>query len=135
MQFSLGHVLEFIDVTVLNPWVSVLIPIGLQLLTESKISIESNPKSILGYQLGSLPSLQSKVLKIVAVGILLRINRALSSRARNNGTQAKFDWNEEIILVTGAAGGIGAETAQKFAKRGSKVVVLDVLPLTYPKRK
>ena len=134
MLFSVGHVLEFIDATILNPWLSILVPVGLQLLTESKLSIRVDAKSLLGYHLGPVPSIQSKALKLVGAGLLLRLNRAWSSRALNNGTQAKFEWNEEIVLLTGAAGGIGAEAAQKFAKKGSKVVVLDVLPLTYPAR-
>jgi phosphoglycerate dehydrogenase-like enzyme len=71
---------------------------------------------------------------LLAAGVILRINRSLSRRALNNGVGAKFDWDKEIVLVTGGAGGIGAEAAQRFAARGSKVIVLDVLPLTYPKR-
>jgi hypothetical protein len=135
MQFSLGHVLELIDATILNPWASILIPVALQLFTENKLSIHPDTTSLLRHRLGPVPDLQSKALKLVVAGILLRINRALSSRALNNGTSDKFDWDKEIVLVTGAAGGIGAEAAQRFAKRGSKVVVLDVLPLTYPARK
>ncbi|EXJ90179.1 hypothetical protein A1O3_03248 [Capronia epimyces CBS 606.96] len=131
MQFSIGHVLEFVDQTFLNPWVSIFVPVALQLFTTSKLSIHPDTKSFLGYRLGPLPNLQSKALKLVCAGLILRINRVLSRRAMNNGVEAKFDWDKEIILVTGAAGGIGAEAAQKFAKRGSKVIVLDVLPLTY----
>ncbi|OCK86210.1 putative short-chain dehydrogenase [Lepidopterella palustris CBS 459.81] len=70
---------------------------------------------------------------LTAPCVLLRVNRALSRKALNNGVNAKFDWSKEIILITGAAGGIGAEAAKKLAARGSTVVVLDVLPLTYPK--
>jgi hypothetical protein len=134
MHFSIGHVLELIDATILNPWATILLSVALHLFTESKLSIRPDTASLLGHRLGPVPDLQSKTLKLVAAGVLLRINRALSSRALNNGTSARFDWCKEIVLVTGAAGGIGAEAAQRFAKRGSKVVVLDVLPLTYPAR-
>jgi hypothetical protein len=130
MQFSLGHVLEFIDTTILNPWVSIFLPLGLQLFTENKLSVRPDSHSLLGYQL-QVPDAQWKALQLVSAGLLLRINRYLSSRAMNNGTSDTFDWDREIILLTGGAGGIGAEAAQKFAKRGGKVVVLDVLPLTY----
>lgn len=135
MQFSIGHVLEFINATILNPWLSILIPLWLQLFTQNQLSICTNTKSLLGYHLGPIPNVQLTALKLVGAGLLLRLNRAWSARALNNGTSASFDWNKEIILLTGASGGIGAEAALKFAKRGSKVVVIDVLPLTYPARK
>ncbi|OKL57460.1 hypothetical protein UA08_07228 [Talaromyces atroroseus] len=49
----------------------------------------------------------------------------------NNGVAASFDWNKEIVLVTGGSNGIGAACAQQLASEGTQVVVLDVLPLTY----
>lgn len=134
MQFSLGHLLELLDKTLLNPFLSIFIPVGLHLLTASKISVHATPDALLTYKLNPLPPLQSIALKLLFAGLVLRINRTLSHKALNNGVKAQFDWDKEIVLITGAAGGIGAEAAQRFASRGSKVVVLDVLPLTYPKR-
>ncbi|KAG4274795.1 aldehyde dehydrogenase (NAD+) [Fusarium proliferatum] len=58
-------------------------------------------------------------------------NKILVSRALNHGTKAYFDWNKEIVLVTGGSGGIGGETVQQLASKGIRVVVLDVLALTY----
>ncbi|KAJ5765634.1 short-chain dehydrogenase [Penicillium odoratum] len=55
-------------------------------------------------------------------------------RALNNGVQTQFHWKKEIILVTGGSGGIGAAAVQRLATRGSKIVVIDVIPLTFPKR-
>jgi 3-oxoacyl-ACP reductase-like protein len=59
------------------------------------------------------------------------INQYLSANALNHGTPADFNWDEEIVLVTGGAGGIGGEIVQKMAERGTRVVVLDVMDLTY----
>lgn len=66
--------------------------------------------------------------------IAYRLNRYLSRRALNNGVTDSFDWHKEIILITGGSNGIGAAAAQKLATKGTKVVVLDILPLTYDAR-
>lgn len=133
MQFSLGHALAFLDQTLLNPLLSIFIPIALHVFTTNKITVHATSGSFLPYELDPLPSLQSKALKLLAFGVVLRLNRLLSRRALNNGVEAHFNWDKEIVLITGASGGIGAEAAQKFARRGGKVVVVDVLPLTYTK--
>ncbi|KAF5568662.1 aldehyde dehydrogenase (NAD+) [Fusarium phyllophilum] len=66
-----------------------------------------------------------------AIGLGYLANKILVSRALNHGTEAYFDWNKEIVLVTGGSGGIGGETVQQLASKGICVVVLDVLALTY----
>ena len=129
------RVLELIDASLLNPWVSIWILAGLELPTQCKLSVYADANSLLEHQLGTIPNFQSKALKLVGAGVLLLVNRVLSSQAMINRMQAKFDWNKETILLTGVAGSIGAEATRKLADRGSKVVVLDVLPLTYPARK
>ncbi|GAM42004.1 short-chain dehydrogenase [Talaromyces pinophilus] len=63
--------------------------------------------------------------------IAYRFNRCLSYRALNNGVTDSFHWQQEIILITGGSNGIGAAAAQKLASKGTQVVVLDILPLTY----
>jgi 3-oxoacyl-ACP reductase-like protein len=70
---------------------------------------------------------------ILGAGVAWQVNRAMSSRALNNGVTSKFDWKKEIVVVTGGSGGIGAETVKTLARGGTQVVVLDVLPLTFPK--
>ncbi|KAJ6133435.1 hypothetical protein N7471_008650 [Penicillium samsonianum] len=63
--------------------------------------------------------------------VVYQINRYLSRRALNNGVSATFDWEKEIVLVTGGSDGIGAATVQKLAERGTTIIVLDIRPLTY----
>ncbi|KPM38347.1 hypothetical protein AK830_g8235 [Neonectria ditissima] len=70
-------------------------------------------------------------LLLSGLGLAYVANQYLSSRALNYGTKAKFDWDKEIILITGGSNGIGAATVQKLLKRGNQIVVVDVLPLTY----
>lgn len=71
---------------------------------------------------------------VAALGLAYWGHRALNYWALNNNTPAKFDWDHEIVLVTGGAGGIGGETVQLLAKKGTTIVVLDVMPLTYTAR-
>lgn len=49
----------------------------------------------------------------------------------NNWIDDKYDWKKEIVLVTGGAGGIGGQVVKLFAERGTKVIVLDVIPMTF----
>ena len=60
------------------------------------------------------------------------LNRILSIRALNHGTKAVFDWSKEVVLVTGGSGGIGGETVKRLAAGGTTVIVLDLIPLSYP---
>ncbi len=46
--------------------------------------------------------------------------------AMNNGSEKTVNFAGKIILVTGAAAGIGAATSQAFLERGGLVIALDV---------
>jgi len=52
---------------------------------------------------------------------------------RNGGSfllsPPRFDWGEQIVLITGGASGVGALLANTLAVRNVSVVVLDVKPL------
>jgi nucleoside-diphosphate-sugar epimerase len=39
------------------------------------------------------------------------------------------------VLITGGAGGIGGQVVRLLSERGTKVVVLDVIPMTFEARK
>ena len=128
MPFTLGDLLLLADKSILNPWISGPALIGLKALDILiKRSILPGDASIFLLSAG----LHRTLIWLSGIGLTLRANRALSRRALNNGVTASFDWNREILLVTGGAGGIGAATARKLAARSAAVVVLDVLPLTY----
>lgn len=87
------------------------------------------------YLAGRSSSLASweKPLRIVsAASILLWLNDWLSTRSRNNWvTDDTWDWKKELVVVTGGSGGIGAGVSQRLAALGSRVVVLDIIPLTF----
>ncbi|GKZ36796.1 hypothetical protein AbraIFM66950_008028 [Aspergillus brasiliensis] len=75
---------------------------------------------------------QQLVRIIAAASFLLGLNDWLSSKCLNNWvTDDTWDWNKELVVVTGGSGGIGAGVAQRLAALGARVVVLDIIPLTY----
>ncbi|KAK6340602.1 hypothetical protein TWF696_008927 [Orbilia brochopaga] len=72
------------------------------------------------------------IRKFLLWGIIYRINRHLSRGARNNWIQdPSWTWSKEIAVVTGGSGGIGGLVVKGLAEKGIKVVVLDVIDLTY----
>ena len=50
---------------------------------------------------------------------------------QNNWVDDKYDWQKEIVLITGGAGGIGGQVVKLLAEKGIKVVVLDVIPMSF----
>jgi all-trans-retinol dehydrogenase (NAD+) len=57
------------------------------------------------------------------------LNHWANDKALNNNEPAKFDWNKEIVVVTGGSKDIRAEIVKSLAARNITVFVLDVLPL------
>ncbi|KAG9765617.1 NAD(P)-binding protein, partial [Aureobasidium melanogenum] len=133
MQFSVGDVLQLLDKTLLSPLLTLSIPIALHLSGRQQIVIARASNSVLGWNIVKLPSLQKKAIALAAIATLLRLNSYASQRALNNAVVAHFKPKREIVVVTGGAGGFGAAATLKLAAEGATVVVLDVLPLTYPK--
>jgi all-trans-retinol dehydrogenase (NAD+) len=52
----------------------------------------------------------------------------------NNWTTDTYDWDKEIVLITGGAGGIGGNVVKLLAEKGTKIVVMDVIPMTFEAR-
>lgn len=126
MTWSLGDLLILIDRTVLNPLLAGL-SVGGALYLDPPTAY--NYAGIRSHIDSSYPL--SILTKLFIFALVLRSNRFLSRKALNNGVSTTFDWSKEIVVVTGGSSGIGAATVQRLAEKGGKVVVLDVLPLTF----
>jgi all-trans-retinol dehydrogenase (NAD+) len=122
--FTLDVVQDVILKTVLNPY------IVLPLLV---LSSNKGPASL------SYPQ-ASGWLKICAIlGLIGRFNGWLSQNALNNWTKARFDWEKELVLITGGSDGFGklltlGFSKNQFAGKNVKIIVLDIQDPTYDLR-
>lgn len=116
---------SFISKTALNPILAGLSSIILRALLDR----------------GSLDSLATitqqnqffRISKILtACGTIFWANRFLNWGSNNNWIRSS-KWNPaaELVLVTGGSGGIGASVAQRLAREGTRVIVVDILPLSF----
>jgi hypothetical protein len=76
----------------------------------------------------------SRIKYLFAFGLLRLVSNYLDNGFLNNWKSDKYDWKKEIVLITGGAGGIGGQVVRLLAERGIKVVVLDVIPMTFTAR-
>lgn len=75
---------------------------------------------------------QTAIQYITVASALLWLNDYLSAISRDNWTTDDgWDWEKELVVVTGGSSGIGAGVAQRLAAKGARVVVVDFAPLTY----
>jgi hypothetical protein len=106
--------------TALNPWLAV--PLSALLAFQP-------PNTV-------IPILQQAARACALAALALSLNDALNHWSANNWTAtapSDWDWDKEIVLVTGAAGGIGASVVQHLLKRNinTRVVAVDYAPLAW----
>ena len=70
-----------------------------------------------------------KALKaLVFLSVLRRLNAWANRRALNNGVSDNYNWNREVVILTGGSNGIGRRMAELLGDRGIKVAILDIQP-------
>ncbi|OHW95626.1 short chain dehydrogenase [Colletotrichum incanum] len=82
----------------------------------------------------NLPQLRLAAWVLTAAGLALRLHEQLNRWTANNWTRdSTWDWDKEIVLITGGSSGIGATMAQELIARNprTKIVVVDYVPLTW----
>ncbi|KAF1816031.1 NAD(P)-binding protein [Eremomyces bilateralis CBS 781.70] len=71
-------------------------------------------------------------LKIaLAIGAIRAASSWLDKAVLNNFKSDVYDWNKEVVVVTGGSDGIGKIVTLLLAEKGIKVAVLDIQPLTF----
>ncbi|KAH7323728.1 hypothetical protein BKA65DRAFT_407336 [Rhexocercosporidium sp. MPI-PUGE-AT-0058] len=81
----------------------------------------------------SSPGFVKALTAFLGLGVVRGLNSKLSQYVSNNWKgSAKFLKSQEVVLITGGSSGIGELMAQDFAKRGVKVVVMDLRPPKNP---
>ncbi|KAM5349535.1 hypothetical protein ACJ41O_006040 [Fusarium nematophilum] len=70
---------------------------------------------------------RNTVLALLAGGIISRLNRMLNDRALSNNSSARaWDWQREIVLITGGSSGLGELVVRRLAEQSIKIIVFDV---------
>ena len=89
-----------------------------------------------GENLSILHETAFKRLKMLLyLGLARWFSSYLSAGALDNWSPDTYNWKKEIVIVTGGAGGIGGNVVKLLAEKNIKVVVLDIIPMTFEARK
>ncbi|KAL8906849.1 MAG: hypothetical protein Q9207_001776 [Kuettlingeria erythrocarpa] len=85
-----------------------------------------------GQELAAGHDLALNRLKLLLyAGIVRWVNNFLSNASVDNWTTSNYDWNQEIVVVTGGSDGLGKLVSLLLAERGAKIAILDIQPLTF----
>lgn len=78
-------------------------------------------------ELAKSRTIRASAAVLVALGFLFRLNTALTRRKLNNYlTDKTWNWETEIVVVTGGSSGIGARIVARLAQKRIKVAILDL---------
>lgn len=124
--FTVDFVANLARVTVLNPM--IIIPLAISTFC---LSIHGSTGSDWSK---SLEAAQPYTYSLAALSALLYATDFLNRQFNNNWTtDPAWDWDNEIVVITGGSSGIGADLAQSLYARNpkTKVVIIDYVPLAW----
>ncbi|KAH4019645.1 hypothetical protein HBI09_183880 [Parastagonospora nodorum] len=133
-MLTFDHVVTAVYSSVLNPWLTIPLVAAYGYAKPEELSVVLK-KGSRGYrpEITAISGSVKKCAYIILYSISVRLVNILNKRALNNGVSDAFNWDEEMVVVTGGAGGIGGDMVKQLASKGTKIAVLDVMPLTYSK--
>lgn len=105
---------SIIKKTLLNPYLALPLALATRYHARVRDLLTTSPRTV------------STVYLLAALSALRTINNYLNSRAVNNGVSDRYDWNKEVVLVTGGSDGIGKQIVLMLASKNIKVVILDI---------
>jgi hypothetical protein len=76
----------------------------------------------------------SRIKTLFYFGLARWVSNYFDVKVLDNWTSDTYDWDKEIVLITGGAGGIGGNVVKLLAEKGTKIVVLDVIPMAFEAR-
>ncbi|KAH1986129.1 hypothetical protein KXV92_004572 [Aspergillus fumigatus] len=105
---------KWIQSTILSPWKTLPLLLLAQYTAKAR-------------QLAAKRSRSFQVLQLLTLLAVLRnVNAWLNTRTLNNGVSDRYDWDREVVVLTGGSNGIGRRIAQLLGDRGIKVAILDI---------
>ncbi|KAJ5964698.1 uncharacterized protein N7479_004574 [Penicillium vulpinum] len=77
------------------------------------------------------PNFYKALKHLTAICLISRLGKWLDHRMLNNSVSDVYDWNREVVILTGGSNGIGRRIAELLGARDIKVAILDIsLPAT-----
>ncbi|KAJ5143168.1 uncharacterized protein N7515_001955 [Penicillium bovifimosum] len=107
---------SLISRTLLDPWKLIPLLALAQYTAHGREVVEARP------------NLDKALKALTALGVLNGFGNWLNRRTLNNKVSDKYDWNREVVVLTGGSNGIGRRIAERLGSRGIKVAILDIAP-------
>ena len=128
--FTIDVIGNLINKTILNPYLTLPIAAAISWLIK-------NPElAPAGVDLATIASASKTIWYLAGLGTASAANQFLTKWYANNWTVTKpgeWNWDKEIVVVTGGSSGVGASIVKKLLERNARtsIVILDFAPLTW----